>query len=68
MKGDCKVREVKKGWMARDGVEKAEVLAGFMRDWRDWEWKRWGGFDGVRERAKCVRGTSKVGSYSLLGG
>lgn len=27
-----------------------------------------GGFDGVRERAKCVRGTSKVGSYSFLGG
>lgn len=68
MKGGCKVREVKKGWMARDGVEEAGVFAGFMGDWRDWEWERRGGFDGVWERAKCVRGTSKVGSYSLLGG
>ena len=41
MKGGCKVREVKKGWVAGDGIEGAGVLAGFMRVWRDWEWERW---------------------------
>lgn len=37
VKGGCKVREVKKGWMGEMGFEGAGVLADFMRDWRDWK-------------------------------
>ena len=68
VKCGCKVREVKReGWREMGG-EEVGVLASFMGNLARLEVRGMGGFDEVWDGVKCVRGTSEVGSYSLLGG
>ena len=54
--------------MAGDGGEEVGVLASFMGNLARLEVRGMGSFDEVWDGVKCVRGTSEVGSYSLLGG